>query len=73
MSRALSEALDRPVDFRETAMSVVRNRSTDMAAMWEFLRGPGYQADIGALRRDYPDVGWPPFAVWAQRRFRTGG
>ena len=73
MSQAVSDALDRPVDFRETPMSAVRNRSADMAAMWEFLRGPGYQADIGALRRDYPAVGWTPFAAWAQQRFRTGG
>jgi len=72
MCQALSKALDRPVDFRETPMSVVRNRSTDMAAMWEFLRGTGYQADIGALRRDYPAVGWTPFAAWAQQRFRNG-
>ena len=73
MSQALSDALDRPVGFRETPMSVVRNRSADMAAMWEFLRGPGYQADIAALRRDFPAVGWTPFAVWAQRQFRDGG
>ena len=73
MSQALSDALDRPINFRETPMSVVRNRSTDMGAMWEFLRGPGYQADIGALRSDYPAVGWTPFALWAQQRFRNGG
>jgi len=32
--------------------------------MSEFLPGAGYQADIGPLRRDYPAVGWTPFAVW---------
>jgi hypothetical protein len=41
--------------------------------MWEFLPGTAYQADIGPLRRDHPAVGWTPFAVGAQRQFRTGG
>jgi uncharacterized protein YbjT (DUF2867 family) len=72
MSQALSEALGRPVGLRETPMSEVRQRSADMAAMWEFLRGPGYQADIAALRRDYPAVGWTRFTEWAQRTLRPG-
>jgi uncharacterized protein YbjT (DUF2867 family) len=67
MSQALSDALGRPVRFRETPMAAVQHRSSDMAAMWEFLRGPGYQADIAALRRDYPAVGWTSFATWAAR------
>jgi uncharacterized protein YbjT (DUF2867 family) len=67
MSQALSDALGRPVRFRETPMAAVRHRNSDMAAMWEFLRGPGYQADIAALRRDYPAVGWTSFGTWAAR------
>jgi hypothetical protein len=46
-------------------MSAVRG--ADMAAMWGFLRGRGYQADIGALNRDYPEVAWTSFRAWAQR------
>ena len=72
MSQELSEVLGRPVGFRETPMSDVRRRSADMTAMWEFLRGPGYQADIGALRHDYPGVGWTSFTDWAQRTLRPG-
>ena len=72
MSQALSDVLGRPVGFRETPMTDVRRRSADMAAMWEFLRGPGYQADIAALRRDYPAVGWTSFTEWAQRTLRQG-
>ena len=72
MTRALSDALGRPVGFRETPMTDVRQRSSDMAAMWDFLRGPGYQADIAALRRDYPAVGWTSFAEWAHRALRPG-
>jgi len=70
MSRALTAALNRPVRFRETPMSSIRN--PDMAAMWEFLGGAGYHADIPALRRHYPTIGWTSFTAWAQRTFRTG-
>jgi uncharacterized protein YbjT (DUF2867 family) len=71
MSQALSAALGRPVRYREVPVSAIR--SPDMAAMWRFLRGEGYQADIAALRRDYPEVGWTSFAAWAGQAFRAGG
>jgi uncharacterized protein YbjT (DUF2867 family) len=67
MTREVSDALDRPVRYSETPMTDVRRRSSDMAAMWEFLRGPGYQADVAALHRDYPGVGWTSFTEWAHR------
>jgi uncharacterized protein YbjT (DUF2867 family) len=67
MSQALSAALGRPVRFDEVPMSAVRQGSPDMAAMWGFLRGRGYQADIGALHRGYPEVAWSTFRAWAQR------
>lgn len=67
MSAALADALGRHVRYAEVPMSSVRRGSADMAAMWEFLRGAGYQADIAALRRDYPTVGWTSFASWADR------
>jgi len=72
MSQALSDALGRPVRLRETTMSDVPRRSPDMAVIWQFVRGPGYQADIAALRRDYPAVGWTPFTERAQRTLRPG-
>lgn len=69
MSATLAAALGRPVTFTETPMALVRAGSADMAAMWDFLRGDGYQADIDGLRRDYPGVGWTTFAEWARRTF----
>jgi uncharacterized protein YbjT (DUF2867 family) len=67
MARDLSAALGRPVRYREVPVSAIG--SPDMAAMWTFLRGHGYQADIAALRRDYPRVGWTSFAAWAREAF----
>ena len=67
MSEALSTALGLPVRFDEVPMSAVRRGSPDMAAMWGFLRGRGYQADIEGLHRDYPEVAWTSFRAWADR------
>jgi hypothetical protein len=65
MSQALTGAMNHPVRFREVPVP----SHPDMAAMWQFLRGAGYQADIAALRRAYPTVGWTTFTAWAQRTF----
>lgn len=73
MTEEISDALDRPVGYSETPMTDVERRSSDMAAMWEFLRGPGYQADIAALHRDYPAVGWTSFTEWAHRALQPSG
>jgi uncharacterized protein YbjT (DUF2867 family) len=73
MSQALSDALARSVRYREVPVSAVDRGSPDMAAMWEFLRGRGYQADIAALRRNYSAVRWTSFAAWAKRTFGHGG
>ncbi|MDT7700603.1 MAG: hypothetical protein QOJ30_2928 [Pseudonocardiales bacterium] len=73
MASALAAASNRPVRHEEVPMAAVRRGSADMAAMWEFLRGDGYQVDIAALRRDHPDIGWTSFASWADRTFAGGG
>lgn len=69
MAAALAVALGRPVTFRQVPDEVIQGGNADMAAMWTFLAGKGYQADIAGLRRDYPAVGWTSFADWAQRAF----
>ncbi|MGH3854077.1 MAG: hypothetical protein ACRDR6_11385 [Pseudonocardiaceae bacterium] len=53
-------------------MAAVRRGGANMAAMWDFLLGAGYQVDIAALRRDHPRLGWTSFSSWADRTF-TGG
>ncbi|GAB87438.1 NmrA family NAD(P)-binding protein [Gordonia rubripertincta] len=39
--------------------------SPDMSAMFRFLGDRGYEVDIPALHRRFPDVGWQSFAEWA--------
>jgi hypothetical protein len=36
-----------------------------MGAMWDFINREGYNVDIGALHRSYPDIAWTTFAAWA--------
>jgi hypothetical protein len=43
----------------------LRDRSEDLAAMYEFLAGEGYGIDTAALRDRYPEVPWTSFADWA--------
>lgn len=44
--------------------------SPDMSAMFRFLGDRGYEVDIPALHRRFPDVGWQSFAEWAAEALR---
>jgi uncharacterized protein YbjT (DUF2867 family) len=40
----------------------------DLSAMFRYIDRTGFTADIPALRRDFPDVGWHTFEDWALRQ-----
>ena len=71
----LTEALGRPIAFRETPIEQVRQYSKDMALMLQWFEGVGYSADIAGLERqgwppahETPRLGTPPRATkWARR------
>jgi uncharacterized protein YbjT (DUF2867 family) len=44
----------------------IRERSADLALMYEFLASEGYGIDVPALRERYPEVSWTSFAAWAK-------
>ncbi|PWW67125.1 NmrA family NAD(P)-binding protein [Actinokineospora spheciospongiae] len=67
MAHDLGAALGRPVRHEHVPLESIT--SPDMSAMWRFLNGDGYQADIAALRRDHGTVGWTRFGTWADRTF----
>jgi len=52
---------------RPIPLAALRQQSEDTAIMAEWFDKVGYSADIAALRRDFPEVGWQRFAEWAQR------
>ena len=65
-AKILSEVLDRPITYRELPIAAIRQQSEDTALMFEWFDRTGYDADIAALRRDFPDVGWHSYADWAR-------
>ena len=56
----VSSASGRPIDYAPLQMN------GDADKMYEWFETVGYSANIEALRRDYPEVGWHKFEEWAQ-------
>jgi uncharacterized protein YbjT (DUF2867 family) len=65
-AKILSQAIDRPIAYQEIPIAVARQQSEDVALMFEWFDKVGYDADIAALHRDFPDVRWHSFADWAR-------
>lgn len=65
-AKILSETLDRPMHYQELPIAAMRQVSEDAALMYEWFDRTGYDADIAALRRDFPEVGWHRYADWAR-------
>jgi hypothetical protein len=57
----------------ETPLAEVRERSPDLAALYEFLAGDGYGIDVRAVRARYREVAWASFAEWAPEVDWGGG
>ena len=68
IAEILSAAIGRPVAHQYVPVDVVRNRSTDLAAMFEYFTAYGLDVDVAGLRRAYPEVGWLGFTEWAAAR-----
>ena len=68
MVSTLNEVSDRRFRYLEVAIADLRRQNPEAAVMHEWFDRVGYQADIEALRRDYPEVGWQTFEEWARTR-----
>jgi len=64
----LSRVTGRKLTYFEVPIEQVRAMSEDFAIMYEWFNRVGYQMDIAALRRDYPEVKWHTFETWAKRQ-----
>ena len=64
-AKILSQAIGRPITYQEIPIAVARQQSEDVALMSEWFDRVGYDADIAALRRDFPEVRWHGFKDWA--------
>jgi uncharacterized protein YbjT (DUF2867 family) len=65
-AKILSDAIGRPINYQEIPIAVARQQSEDVAIMFEWFDRVGADADIAALRRDFSEVRWHSFAVWAR-------
>ena len=65
-AKILSQAIGRPVNYQEIPLAAARQINEDLALMAEWFDRVGYNADIAALQRDFPDVRWHSFTDWAR-------
>jgi uncharacterized protein YbjT (DUF2867 family) len=62
----LSGVTGREVRYEGFPPAVLRAQSEDLAVMFEWFDRTGYAADVGGLRRDFPEVNWHTFERWAR-------
>ena len=65
LAEILADTIGRPITHAQVPLAQVRQRSTDLAAMFDYFSTVGLTVDVAALHRDYPEVGWHSFADWA--------
>jgi hypothetical protein len=65
-AKILSQALGSPIRYQEIPIAAARQQSEDAALMFEWFDRVGYDADIAALRRNFPEVPWHSFKDWAR-------
>jgi uncharacterized protein YbjT (DUF2867 family) len=56
------------ISYYEIPLKTMREQNEDFARMFEWFDRVGYQVDIEALKRDYPEVGWTTFDEWIKRQ-----
>jgi uncharacterized protein YbjT (DUF2867 family) len=66
VNEILSRVTGRKLTYQGYPTSVLREQNADFADMFDFFNNVGYSADIPALRRDYPSIGWHSFEAWAK-------
>ena len=64
----LSKVTGREIHYEGFPPDVLRAQSEDMARMFEWFDTTGYAADIESLRRDFPEVTWHTFELWARKQ-----
>ncbi len=65
-ARKLSRALGHEVRFQELSLETLRQQSPEYATMFKWFDDVGYSADVEALRKGFPEVGWHRFDEWAR-------
>jgi uncharacterized protein YbjT (DUF2867 family) len=56
------------IRYEHLPLEFIRQRSEDLALMFEWLDRVGYHADVLTLRHDFPHVGWHTLEDWARHQ-----
>jgi uncharacterized protein YbjT (DUF2867 family) len=62
----LSYVSGHKLHYHQLPLDFVRERSEDLARMYEWFDRVGYHADILTLRHEFPEVRWHTFEEWAR-------
>ena len=69
VAKVLARITGHDIHYTELPLEQVRQAmGEDGARMFEWFDQVGYSADIAALRRDHPEVGWHTFEGWAKEQ-----
>jgi uncharacterized protein YbjT (DUF2867 family) len=68
LAKDLTQATGTDIRYVQAPLEGVRAVSEDFARMWRWFDEVGYAADLDALRRTYPEVGWHDFRRWAREQ-----
>jgi uncharacterized protein YbjT (DUF2867 family) len=69
VAEVLTRVTGHEIHYVELPLEQVRQAmGEDGALMFEWFDQVGYSADIAALRRDHPEVGWHTFDGWAKEQ-----
>ncbi len=68
MAEILGSTIGREVIYRQTPMESLKNRGQEMYSMYDWFNKKGYEADIKALRKIYPEL--MSFERWTKENNR---
>lgn len=68
VAQVLTDVTGKEISYQEIPLDVVRQRSEDVARMYEWFSQVGYGVSIKDLQRRYPEVGWQSFEAWAKKQ-----
>ena len=66
VAEIISQVSGHRIDYAEAAIGELLAANQDLGKMFDWFNQVGYSADIPALRRDYPEVGWHTLEEWVK-------
>ena len=66
MARIIRQVTKHEVVYESFPLSILKEQSEDMAAMYEWFDKVGYNVDIRALHKTFSDVDWQNYRQWVE-------